>query len=141
MPTDINVSQLIINKLTQAQFDEAKNAGNINDTELYMITDDDSSGGGQSIFIGSYEGHGGETSITTYPNVPEIFIVSGGGNFAALDISTNTGVCISSGDGLQHLNVIYSDYTTYFSDQNGLSILSMPGVTYHYLYTASASNY
>ena len=40
MPTDINVSQLIINKLTQAQYNEAQSAGNISESELYFITDD-----------------------------------------------------------------------------------------------------
>ena len=40
MPTDINVSQLIINKLTQAQYNEAKSTGNISEFELYFITDD-----------------------------------------------------------------------------------------------------
>ncbi len=40
MATDINVSQLIINKLTQAQYDEAKAAGNISESELYFVTDD-----------------------------------------------------------------------------------------------------
>lgn len=140
MSTDINVSQLIINKLTRAQFDEAKAAGLISDTELYMITDDEDDGG-CPVFTGSYEGYSGEPSISTYPNVPEMFIVSGGGYFAALDINTGTGVCINSSDGLQHINVTYSDYTTYFSDQNGLNLLSMPGVTYYYLYTVYTSHY
>ena len=40
MATDTKISQLIINKLTQAQYNEAKAAGNISDTELYLITDD-----------------------------------------------------------------------------------------------------
>ena len=40
MPTDINVSQLIINKLTQAQYNEAQAAGNISESELYFVTDD-----------------------------------------------------------------------------------------------------
>lgn len=40
MATDTRISQLIINKLTKAQYDEAKAAGNISDVELYFITDD-----------------------------------------------------------------------------------------------------
>lgn len=40
MATDTNLSQLIINKLTKAQYQEAKNAGSIVETEIYMITDD-----------------------------------------------------------------------------------------------------
>ena len=43
MPTDINVSQLVINKLTQAQFNEAQSAGNISESELYFVTDSDNS--------------------------------------------------------------------------------------------------
>lgn len=43
MAKDIEVSQLIINKLTKEQYDEALDAGNIVDTELYMITDDEDS--------------------------------------------------------------------------------------------------
>lgn len=39
MPTDKQISQLIINKLTQAQYDEAEAASNINEDELYFITD------------------------------------------------------------------------------------------------------
>ena len=39
MPTDKQISQLIINKLTQAQYDAAEAAGNINEDELYFITD------------------------------------------------------------------------------------------------------
>lgn len=40
MATDTNLSQLVINKLTKAQYQEAKNAGSIVETEIYMITDD-----------------------------------------------------------------------------------------------------
>lgn len=39
MATDINLNQLIINKLTQAQYQEAKEAGSVINTELYMMTD------------------------------------------------------------------------------------------------------
>lgn len=39
MATDKQISQLIINKLTQAQYDAAEAAGNINEDELYFITD------------------------------------------------------------------------------------------------------
>lgn len=39
MATDINVSQLVINKMTQAQYQAAKEAGTVVETELYMITD------------------------------------------------------------------------------------------------------
>ena len=45
MATDTNINQLVINKLTRAQYAEAKEAGLINETELYMITDADESGG------------------------------------------------------------------------------------------------
>lgn len=38
---DTNTTQLIINTLTQAQYDQALSEGNINETELYMITDND----------------------------------------------------------------------------------------------------
>lgn len=41
MPTDINVPQLIINKLTKEQYSQARAEGAIVDTELYLITDDD----------------------------------------------------------------------------------------------------
>lgn len=41
MATDININQLIINKLTKAQYQAAKEAGQIVDTELYVITDDE----------------------------------------------------------------------------------------------------
>lgn len=40
MATDTNLSQLVINKLTKAQYQEAKNAGSIVETEIYMIIDD-----------------------------------------------------------------------------------------------------
>ena len=40
MATDTNLNQLVINKLTKAQYQEAKEAGSIVETELYMITDD-----------------------------------------------------------------------------------------------------
>ena len=40
MATDTNLSQLVINKLTKAQYQEAKEAGSIVETEIYMITDD-----------------------------------------------------------------------------------------------------
>ena len=39
MATDTNLNQLVINKLTQEQYNSAKNAGQIVETELYMITD------------------------------------------------------------------------------------------------------
>jgi hypothetical protein len=133
MATDIQLSQLIINKLTKAQFNEAKAAGLISDNELYMITDDEA--GGCEVVTGSYEGYDGYASITTYPNIPAILLVSGGGNFAFLDINSGNGVCFSSSGGLQHVNVTYSDYSVSFNDQNGLNLLSMPGITYYYLYT------
>lgn len=40
MATDINLSQLVINKLTKAQYKAAKDAGSIVETELYMIADE-----------------------------------------------------------------------------------------------------
>lgn len=41
MATDTNVSQLIINELTQDQYIEAKDAGQVVETELYLIKDGD----------------------------------------------------------------------------------------------------
>lgn len=41
MPTDIKLNQLIINQLTQEQYDEAKAAGTLSDTELYITNSDD----------------------------------------------------------------------------------------------------
>ena len=41
MATDINLSQLVINKLTKSQYNEAAASNLINDNELYFITDDD----------------------------------------------------------------------------------------------------
>lgn len=41
MPKDTDLSDLIINKLTQAQFQALVNAGTVSETELYMITDAD----------------------------------------------------------------------------------------------------
>ena len=42
MTTDIKLNQLVINKLTKAQYKEAKEAGNIVDTEIYMTIDETS---------------------------------------------------------------------------------------------------
>ena len=40
MPTvDRSVQKLIINRLTQAEYDAAVQAGTINENELYMVTD------------------------------------------------------------------------------------------------------
>lgn len=41
MATDTNLNQLVINKLTKAQYQEAKKAGSIVETEMYMIIDSD----------------------------------------------------------------------------------------------------
>ena len=41
MPTDTKLNQLIINQLTQEQYDEAKAAGTLSDTELYITDNDD----------------------------------------------------------------------------------------------------
>ena len=41
MTTDTRISELIINKLTKAQYDAAVAAGQISETELYAVTDDD----------------------------------------------------------------------------------------------------
>ena len=38
--TDIDVSKLVINTLSKAQYDAAKEAGEISDTELYLVTDE-----------------------------------------------------------------------------------------------------
>lgn len=40
MSTDTEVSQLIINTLTKAQYKALKDAGSINEAELYMVTDE-----------------------------------------------------------------------------------------------------
>ena len=50
MATDTNLNQLVINKLTQAQYQAAKEAGQIIETELYMITDGGSDIGGNVDF-------------------------------------------------------------------------------------------
>ena len=47
MATDTNLSQLVINKLTKAQYQEAKNAGSIVETEIYMIIDENEGGDGR----------------------------------------------------------------------------------------------
>lgn len=39
--TDTNVNDLIINKLSRAQYDALNASGDLSDTELYYITDDD----------------------------------------------------------------------------------------------------
>ena len=41
MTTDTKLNQLMINKLTQEQYDEAKGAGTLSDTELYITDSDD----------------------------------------------------------------------------------------------------
>lgn len=41
MAQDTNIDNLIINKMTKAQYDELDADEQINDEELYMITDDD----------------------------------------------------------------------------------------------------
>lgn len=40
-PTDTNVKNLIINKLTSSQYETLKNAGEVSNTELYLVTDDE----------------------------------------------------------------------------------------------------
>jgi hypothetical protein len=40
MPTDTNISQLVINKLTKEQYNQALEDNAIVDTELYFIIDD-----------------------------------------------------------------------------------------------------
>lgn len=39
MPSEVLVSSLIINELTTAQYDEAKQAGEVKDSEVYIVTD------------------------------------------------------------------------------------------------------
>lgn len=53
MPTDTTVKQLIINELTKAQYDEALSAGEVKDSELYLIKDDDGDSSGGT-FIATY---------------------------------------------------------------------------------------
>ena len=62
MATDTNISQLVINKLTQAQYKAAKDAGNIVETELYMITDGD--GGGAKITVDTTVVAGSENAVS-----------------------------------------------------------------------------
>lgn len=40
MATDINLNQLVINKLTNAQYQAAKEANQLVDTEIYLTIDD-----------------------------------------------------------------------------------------------------
>ena len=40
MAIDTNINQLVINKLTNAQYQEARESGSIVETEMYMVTDD-----------------------------------------------------------------------------------------------------
>lgn len=44
MPNDITLPQLVLNKMTREQFDEAKAGGAISPTEMYLV--DDAEGGG-----------------------------------------------------------------------------------------------
>lgn len=53
MATDTNLNQLVINKLTRAQYEAAKNAGQTVNTELYMITDDESITVDSTVIAGS----------------------------------------------------------------------------------------
>lgn len=41
MATDTTISNFIINKLTTSKYNELKQGGQISDTQLYMITDDE----------------------------------------------------------------------------------------------------
>ena len=80
MPIDTNVSQLVINKLTKAQYDEAAAAGEINETELYFITDGGNSTGATTFriwqnvvsftIIDTYGGVGDETTLGDF-TIPE----------------------------------------------------------------------
>ena len=44
MAIETNINELVINKLTKTQYKEAQDAGLINETELYLVTDSDISG-------------------------------------------------------------------------------------------------
>jgi len=44
MSTDTEVNELVINRLTKAQFDAAKQAGTLSSTEMYMVSDYESDG-------------------------------------------------------------------------------------------------
>lgn len=65
MATDINLNQLIINKLTNAQYQAAKEANQLVDTELYLTIDDTA-----PIFDIDSEGKLFITTSTS-PNYPE----------------------------------------------------------------------
>ena len=41
MATDTTITNIVINKLTTSKYNELKQGGQISDTELYMITDDE----------------------------------------------------------------------------------------------------
>lgn len=40
MPNDINLNNLVINKMTKEQYQSLQDSNNINDNELYFITND-----------------------------------------------------------------------------------------------------
>jgi hypothetical protein len=60
MATDKNINQLVINKLTKAQYAAAQVAGQIVETELYMLTDDD----GGNITVDNQVTQGSENPVS-----------------------------------------------------------------------------
>lgn len=90
MATDTQLSQLIINRLTKAQFNEAKAAGQIVDTELYMITDDEGESNASDIVYDNSES--GIEAVNVQDALDELFTSVSNGKALVASAITDKGV-------------------------------------------------
>lgn len=97
--TEENLTNLTINYLTEEQYNEAKEAGNINDNELYMTPDDSSNDG-----VVLYDNNAGSVSSVT--------LSDNASKFSRIDIIVK---------GLQYSDYIKEDCITVY-EPNGKSI-------------------
>ena len=108
MTTDTKLNQLIINKLTQEQYDEAKAAGTLSDTELYITDSDDEALTNNKI----------SNCITEIPQDIKLELNNG-----TLTLKAGSKVYIPNGSGVFDVLNIQSDQTVYCSSTTGKTFI------------------
>ena len=73
MATDTNINNLIINKLTLSQYEALIVGGQINQNELYMITDDDAGLSAKEDIINKVTSISSTSTNLQYPSAKAVY--------------------------------------------------------------------
>ena len=130
MTTDTRISELIINKLTKAQYDAAVAAGTISETELYAVTDDDT-----YVDMETFT-----NALANYTTTANLAAVALSGEYADLLNKPTISTVGSTGEYSDLLNKPTIDQTYNGTSTNAQSGTAVAGLIANYSRTDAFSN-